>query len=212
MKDVLSSLLGDSSELFQQRNERRQELARDIFAASYLAEKYTVADGRSSDYLFRPELFMTKPTVLRRLVNVLAAEVPVGVDRLVGTEPGSLPIAAALSLETGLPFVALREHDDAADTNFEVRGEVHAGERLVVIEDVTATGSRAVAAAKAVQAVGADVDSVISIVDRNEGAAEKMRSAGLEFRPLYDVTELLADPAGPAGTSTSAAAKGGVRR
>lgn len=210
MKDVLSSLLGDSSELFQQRNQRRQELARDIFAASYLAEKYTAADGRRSDYLFRPELFMTKPTVLRRLVNVLAAEVPSGVDRLVGTEPGSLPIAAALSLETGLPFVALRENDDAA-TGFSVRGELHAGERLVVIEDVTATGSRAVAAAQAVQAVGAELDSVICIVDREEGAVEKLKSAGLEFNPLYAVSELLADPAGPAGT-TGSAHRGGVKR
>ena len=68
---------------------------------------------------------MTKPTVLRRLVNVLAVEVPAGVDRLVGTEPGSLPIAAALSLETGLPLVAQREDDfDMARTDSGAPGRV----------------------------------------------------------------------------------------
>ncbi len=199
MKDVLGLLLGHDDETFQLREERRIELARDIFAASYLTQEFSDSDNRRSSYLFRPELFMTKPTVLRRLVNVLADRVPADIDRLAATEPGSLPIAAALSLEIGLPFVALRESGQGqSDTGaFDVRGELHAGERIVVLEDVSATGTRAVNAARAITDAGAVLDRVVTVIDRQEGAAQKMHDAGITFAPLFTVSELLSDPAGP---------------
>lgn len=200
MRDVLSSLLGHDTEVFQQQEERRVELGRDIFAASYLTQGFAAGDGRSSSYLFRPELFMTKPTVLRRLVNVIADSVPPEVHRLAATEPGSLPIAAALSLEIGLPFIALRK--DNREENFSVRGEVHAGERIVVLEDVCATGSRALNAALAVQATGAELDRVICVIDREEGARERLAKASIVFSPLFSVSTLLTDPMGPTGVET----------
>lgn len=206
MRDVLSSLLGHDIEVFQQREERRLELGRDIFAASYLTEEFTAEDGRSSRYLFRPELFMTKPTVLRRLVNVLADSVPSGVHRLAATEPGSLPIAAALSLEIGLPFVALRE--EKSGEGFTIRGEVHAGERIVVLEDVSATGRRALAAGRAVQETGAELDRVICVIDREEGARARLAEVSVVFSPLFKVSELLNDPMGPTSTDATRPATG----
>ncbi len=192
MPDLLTALLERDDDAFQERRVRVDELARDLVAASFVTGEFTLDDGSRSDYVFHPDLFMSKPTVLRRLVSVLASSVPHEADRIAGTEPGSLPIVAGLSLETGLPYVSLRERRDGERLSFAPRGEAHEGEAVVLIEDVATTGARALTAARALTGIGARVVAVVSVIDRNQGAAELLAREGLVYDPLFSVDDLLA--------------------
>ncbi|MFI6481424.1 hypothetical protein ACIBH1_26075 [Nonomuraea sp. NPDC050663] len=78
---------------------------------------------------------LTRPSILRRMASSLAAHVPPGTDRLV-CSPGSLPLAAALALETGVPFAVL------GDTPM---GDLFPGERAVLVAAVVSTGASAAA-------------------------------------------------------------------
>ena len=60
-----------------------------------------------------------------------------------------------------------------------------------MVEDVTTTGGSAMKAAEAVRDAGGEVAFVLSIVDREEGAADTFSAAGLDFRAIYRAAEFL---------------------
>ncbi|MBY0688234.1 orotate phosphoribosyltransferase [Microbacterium marinilacus] len=187
MDDLLTALLRRDTDVFQDLPQRRRELSRDLIAASLFTDRHG-EPGAADGLWFEPALFMTRPTVLRRLVGVLGLLIPTGIDRLVGTEPGSLAIVSGLALETGLPFVALREIDGA----WHAHGELHPGERVMVIEDVTNTGARLLSAARALTGSGATVVEARSVIDNDRGARDALAAAGVVFEPLFDLQDLLA--------------------
>ncbi|GAA4057364.1 hypothetical protein [Nonomuraea soli] len=82
---------------------------------------------------------LTRPSILRRMASLLAAHVPPGTDRLV-CSPGSLPLAAALALETGVPFAVLGDVP---------MGDLFPGEKAVLVVAVVSTGASAAALAGA---------------------------------------------------------------
>src|SRR5690606_10649258 len=134
-RSLLESLSVGAANALQTPAERRDELARDVVAAAYLRGAFVLSSGQPSSYYIDKYLFATKPTVLRRLASLLAERVP-DVDRLAGPELGSVPITAALSLETGVPFVIVRKERKAYGTSAGIEGELHQGERVLLVEDV----------------------------------------------------------------------------
>ena len=60
---------------------------------------------------------------------------------------------------------------------------------MVIVEDVATTGASAMEALLAAEAVGAKVVKVISVVDREEGAAEVLKNYA--FDPIFKKSELV---------------------
>lgn len=169
---------------------RREELARDIVSAAYLRGDFLLSSGARSSFYFDKYLFETKPTVLRRIASLLAERVPAGVDRLAGPELGAVALAAAVSLATGLPFVIIRKTSKDYATSKLVEGEVHPGERVLIIEDVISTAAQAIRAARQVTQLGADVTGILSVIDREQGGAASIAAAGYHFDALFRLSEL----------------------
>lgn len=186
---LLEALATGGPGAFQSAHDRRAELARDLVAASYLRGTYVLSSGRPSDFYLDKYLFATKPTVLRRLASLLAERLPAGTDRIAGPELGGVPLATALSLETGLPFVIVRD-PRARPGTAGLEGELHAGERVALLEDVVTTGGRALAAARQVLRSKAEISTVLAAVDREQGAAAAITAAGHAFDPLFRLSEL----------------------
>lgn len=150
--------------------------------AAYLRGDFELHDGMHSGYYFDKYLFVTKPAVLRRLASFLGELVPPNADRLAGPGPGGVALAGAVSLEIGIPFVIT---NDTPDSNISIIGELHAGDRVVLLEDVLATGSRALAATHALVRSGAEVLTILAVVDRQEGAVDRIGKAGYVVRSLF---------------------------
>jgi orotate phosphoribosyltransferase len=74
-----------------------------------------------------------------------------------------------------------------------VEGQVKAGDRVVVIDDVLTTGGSVVQAIQAVEAAGATVLRVVCICDRLQGAREALEK--YDFRPLFTVRDFGISPA-----------------
>ena len=68
-------------------------------------------------------------------------------------------------------------------------GESLAGKHVVILEDVTTTGGSAMKAIAAAKAEGAVIERVISIVDRQEGAAAAFEAAGIPFTALLTAAD-----------------------
>ena len=113
---------------------------------------------------------------------------------------GAVPLAGAiaqLSFMRGAPIQAFfvrkkpKEHGARLSVEGLAPGESLKGKRVVIVEDVTTTGGSAIKAVEAVRDAGAEIVMVFTMVDRDEGASDSFREAGLTFRALYVADEFL---------------------
>lgn len=185
MTDLVEfDVVGDASA----RAQLRAEVASDLVASSYLRGDFTLSSGEQSSFYFDKYLFETKPTILRRVADMLASQVPPDVERLAATEGGGVALAAAVSLATGLPFVIIRRSAEAGAPA--VRGELHPGERVVLVEDVIGLGNQAVTSLTRLKELKALVVAVVAVIDREDGGRTRIEGAGSRYLPLYSLSEL----------------------
>ena len=64
-------------------------------------------------------------------------------------------------------------------------GRFRAGDRCVLLEDVTTTGGSTLQAARTVREAGGLVTTAITVVDRLEGATEALAAEGIDLQSLY---------------------------
>jgi orotate phosphoribosyltransferase len=179
----------------------RARLAELIRTRSFGRGKIKLASGRESDFYFN-----LKPTMLDAEGAALLAELTLEalaterIDYVGGLEMGAVPIAGAiaqLSFLQGKPIQAFfvrkkpKEHGAKLSVEGLAPGESLKGKRVVIVEDVTTTGGSAIKAADAVKETGAEIVMVFTMVDREEGADEAFRDAGLPFRSLFRASEFL---------------------
>lgn len=179
----------------------RARLKNIIAVRSFGLGEITLASGRKSNFYFNLKPTMLDPegaALLAQLaLDALAKE---KIDAIGGLEMGAVPISgavAALSWITGTPlpnfFVRKKPKEHGAKLLVEglAKGESLAGKKVAIVEDVTTTGESALKAANAAKESGAAVALVLTIVDRQEGAAETFEKAGLRFRSLFTADEFL---------------------
>ena len=73
------------------------------------------------------------------------------------------------------------------------------GSRVVIIDDVVTTGESVLRAIKAVKDIGCEVVRVIALVDRLEGARERLKEHGFKLTSIFtredlDLSSNLSDP------------------
>jgi orotate phosphoribosyltransferase len=185
----------------RQTQDARARLAEIIRTRSFGRGKIKLASGRESDFYFN-----LKPTMLDAEGAALLTELMLDalrderIDYVGGLEMGAVPIAGAiaqLSFMRGKPIQAFfvrkkpKEHGAKLSVEGLAPGESLKGKRIVVVEDVTTTGGSAIKAVEAVKDAGGEVALVFTMVDREEGAAEAFRDAGLAFRALFRAAEFL---------------------
>ncbi len=152
---------------------RTGDLAARVREAALLEGDFVLSSGKRSSFYVDKYLFSTEPGLLRDVAGALAGEVPEGVVRLAGVELGAVPLVVATALLTGLPYVIVRKeakgHGSSAGSRIE--GNLRAGDRVVLVEDVVTTGAQAVRAAENLAAEGAEVAKILAVLDRREARA-----------------------------------------
>jgi orotate phosphoribosyltransferase len=169
----------------------RAELAQAIKAVAYLEGDFVLSSGKRSKYYLDKWRFETDPRLLREIAGALADLLPFPQPhRIAGVELGGVPLATALSLETGIPAIIVRREAKEYGTARDVEGVWESGERVVLVEDVLTTASQAIAAAKRLVEHGLDVVRVIYVIDREEGADTNILQAGFRPAALFRKSEL----------------------
>lgn len=156
--------------------------------------EFTLASGAKSDYYIDIKKASTNPEVLRLIARLMAQKMRdegIDADRIAGVVLGSVPLATALALETGTPYVMIRKEKKDHGTGKLIEGDLNAGDRVLVVEDVITTAGSSIKAIGTLREAGADVKYVISVIDREGGGAENLAEAGVDFRPLVKASELV---------------------
>ena len=169
----------------------RAELARELKSTALLEGEFTLRSGRKSRYYLDKYLFETQPVLLRELANRFAEFITDRIDRIAGAELGAVALAAATSLASGKPFVIVRNSKKAGyGTGKLIEGRLEKGERVVLVEDIATSGGQAIEAARALSEAGAEVDRIVAVIDRLEGARENIERAGFAFDSLLTTDDL----------------------
>jgi orotate phosphoribosyltransferase len=150
---------------------------------------FTLASGQTSDVYVDIKKAWTEPARLTVMAEALARRVG-NAQRLAGMELGAVPLVVATALRTGLPYVVVRKAAKAHGTQQRYEGEIPAGARVLVIEDVSTTGGSSVETVEIVRAAGGLVDRLLVVVDRGQGAAERLATLGVALEPLVTLAEL----------------------
>jgi orotate phosphoribosyltransferase len=181
--------------------DRRAELFELIRQRSFGRGRIKLASGRESDFYFDMKPTMLHPAGAAAIAEMILDELDgIAVDYIGGLEIGAVPVASAVAAASHARgraiaafFVRKGAKDHGAQKLVEglMKSESLAGKNVVVVEDVTTTGSSAMQAAEAVQAEGGKVVLVLSIVDRLEGACDTFAAQRLPFRSLFTAEEFL---------------------
>jgi len=161
-----------------------------IMKAAYLEGDFVLRSGKRSKYYLDKYLFETEPHILCELGRLLAARCSDRTQRIAGAELGAVPLAAATSMAAGKPFVIVRNAKKDYGTSKQLEGRLDAGDVVLLVEDVVTTGGQLLEAARALVDAGAEVERIVAVIDREQGAREHIEGAGWRFDALFTKTEL----------------------
>jgi len=152
--------------------------------------KFTLASGKESDWYCDKMRFLTIPALLEHVAQEMAPFAK-GHDRIAGVELGAVPIAAAVSLKTRLPYVIVRKAPKEYGTRKAFEGELAKGDRVLFVEDVVTTAGTLRKSIEALRLAGAVVEQAVAVVDREEGGLENLKAAGVRLAPILTAREIL---------------------
>lgn len=133
---------------------------------------------------------LADPALLRRVVEQMAAPFRGRVDKVVGIESRGFLLGAPVALALGVGFVPVRKLGklpgktlreeyalEYGRATLELQeGALRAGERVVIVDDVLATGGTALAAAKLAERAGARVEGFSFLLGIERLGGEKRLS------------------------------------
>jgi orotate phosphoribosyltransferase len=170
------------------------ELKRALKEHAYLEGDFLLRSGKRSRYYLDKYRFETRPDLLRALAERIAAGVrehAPDATVIAGPELGAVALAAAASLESGLPFLIVRKEAKGYGTDKRLEGTWEPGSSACLIEDVVTSGGAAVSAVDALRDAGIDVSTAICVVDREEGGSDELARHAVRLRPLFRASDVL---------------------
>jgi len=167
----------------------RDQLAKMIYRASYVTGQFKLRSGQNSSEYFDKYRFESQPQLLKEIAKRMLPLVPEGTEALAGLELGGVPLATALSLESGLPVVFVRKKakDYGTCQLAEGLGEL-TKKKLCIIEDVITTGGQVIESATELKRSGAEVLGVICVILR--GSGDEVRAMQLNLFSIFTMAEL----------------------
>ncbi|MCK6605606.1 MAG: orotate phosphoribosyltransferase [Ignavibacteriaceae bacterium] len=168
----------------------RKELAVKIFESAHLTGEFLLRSGKISNEYFDKYRFETDPLLLDAIGEQMKALIPEGTEILAGLEMGGIPLATVLSLKTGIPTVLVRKKAKEYGTRKVAEGNVFAGRKVCIVEDVVTTGGQILLSTEDLRKEGAVTADVICVILREQSAHEKLADGGLKLTPLFTMEEL----------------------
>ncbi len=161
--------------------------------------RFTLASGKESSYYINSKKALFNAEAIALIGDLLwDFTKDLNIQAIGGLEVGAIPMATAAALRyhaegRSIEAFFVRKQAKAHGSQERVEGVVQPGWRVAVIDDVLTTGGSVEQAIAEVERVGATVVAVTCIVDRLEGARERL-APRYDYRPLFTIRDLGIEP------------------
>ncbi len=168
----------------------KEELIRILKKYAYRYGKFQLSSGVESDHYVN-----CKPVILTgkglKLVSDMMLE-HIDTTCVAGLTLGADPLVSGVALVSQGAGLIIRKEPKGHGTASQVEGPLPPmGTSITVLEDVTTTGGSSLKAVEVLRSLDYNVNRIVTIVDRQEGAVDAMKSEGIELCSLVKLEELL---------------------
>jgi orotate phosphoribosyltransferase len=168
----------------------RYKLAKKIFEISNIKGNFKLRSGQYSNEYFDKYLFEANPDILNAIALEALKLLPKGIELLAGLEMGGIPIATMISHHSKIPTLFIRKKAKDYGTCKLVEGGEVNDKNILIIEDVVSTGGAIIDAVNDLRKIGAIVNDVICVIDRESGGKEKLEAVDLNLISIFKKSEL----------------------
>lgn len=155
---------------------------------------FTLVNDQKSGYYIDIKKATTKPKILKlicdRIITIIKDRA-IPVDYIACIELGGIPIGTIISYETGLPLLIIRKEEKSHGIKERIIGDFEKQKFVLLVEDVTTTGKSIISAVRVLRNECLIVRTIITVVDRDEGAVKNLHKEGLNLISLINAKSLL---------------------
>ncbi len=184
----------DNFEIKENKMELKKQIAEDLLSIKAVFfrpnEPFTWASGIKSPVYCDNRLILTAPRIRDHVEDGLAVLVKENfpeAEVLMGTATAGIAHAALTANILDLPMGYVRSGAKDHGRQNRIEGELKAGEKVVVIEDLISTGGSVIEVVDALREAGADVLGIVSIFTYGmKKSEERLREANIRNISLTD--------------------------
>jgi uridine monophosphate synthetase len=112
-------------------------------------------------------------------------------DCLAAIPYAALPIATAISLQTGKPMIYHRREVKEYGTKAPIEGTFSAGDKALVIDDLITTGGSKLEAIERLKSADLQVTDIAVLIDRQSAESDTLDKAGYRLHRVLHIEDLL---------------------
>ncbi|GHO42844.1 orotate phosphoribosyltransferase [Ktedonospora formicarum] len=162
---------------------------------------FTVSESAVSSPVFiNPKVLISHPTALRVASKLMQQEIQLAqslrrsrvhpFNVVAGVPVGGLLLATAYSLENNTPLIYARIRPEGTGKRG-IEGRFTKGDTSLIIDDLVTQGSSILETASLLEENGLTVKDVIVLIDREHGAAERLRRRGYNLMSILKLDVML---------------------
>ena len=158
---------------------------------------FRIKSGALSPYYIDFAGLLSSPRDFCSIVDAAAAEIgrlmaSVNVDKLASIELKGALMLPSVGCRLNLPCIVVRKEEKAYGVTGRVAGaSVVKGERVLFFDDVVSEGLSKLEGIKPLEELGARVEHVMVVVDREQGGKQNLEKLGYTVHSLAKISELV---------------------
>ncbi|MEM1606635.1 MAG: hypothetical protein QXW55_00690 [Candidatus Bathyarchaeia archaeon] len=158
---------------------------------------FVLKSGVTSPYYIDLSWLLSSPEDFKRVACVVAEEMrriilERSIDKLATIELKGALILPHIACILNTPCIIVRKESKAYGLTGRISGgEIRKGERFIFFDDVITDGRSKVEGIKPIEEMGGIIDTVMVVVDREQGGREYLERIGYRVKPITTISEIV---------------------
>jgi uridine monophosphate synthetase len=174
------------------------EIAEVLYSSACLKfGTFRIKSGAFSPYYVDLACLLSLPKGLCSIAKIAAKEIRKimtydKVDKLASIELKGALILPSIACQLNLPSIVVRKEEKTYGATGRIAGaQVVKGEKILFFDDVVSEGLSKLEGIKPLEELGADVEHVMVVLDREQGGTENLEKLGYKVHALAKISELV---------------------